>query len=203
MFKNKALFLDRDGVVNVDYGYVHKKEDFHFIDGIFSLAAAALREGFLIIIVTNQAGIGRGYYTEAQFHELMDWVKDEFRRRGAALHAFYFCPCHPTHGIGSYKKESPFRKPAPGMLLQAASDYNIDLKASLMVGDSLTDMEAGRTAGIGHLFYLAPKNAVRGGPPLPGVDVAYSLSEIEARLFLCDNTPPSAEHFLKGYYNTL
>lgn len=188
MFKNKALFLDRDGVVNVDHGYVHTKEDFHFIDGIFSLAATALREGFLIVIVTNQAGIGRGYYTEAQFHELMNWVKDEFRRHGAAVHAVYFCPCHPAHGIGRYKKESPFRKPAPGMLLQAAADHNIDLKASLMVGDALTDMEAGRAAGVGRLFHLTSERSAPTDPPILGATVVRSLAEVEARLHDADES---------------
>ena len=154
MGRNKALFLDRDGVINVDYGYVYRKEDFHFVDGIFELAATATKLGYLIVIVTNQAGIARGYYTEQQFHELMDWVEEQFRRHGAEITATYFCPYHPEHGIGKYKRDSECRKPKPGMILRAARELEIDLEKSILVGDSKSDLEAGRAAGVRKIVYL-------------------------------------------------
>lgn len=153
----RALFLDRDGVINIDHGYVHKREDFQFVDGIFDLVKAVKAAGYLVIVVTNQAGIGRGYYTEAQFLELMDWVRSAFRQHEGDLDAVYFCPYHPEHGIGEYKRESSCRKPEPGMLLQAAHEHDIDLSASVMVGDSAKDMQAGEAAGVGRLFYLGGK----------------------------------------------
>ncbi|HHH44570.1 MAG TPA: HAD family hydrolase [Gammaproteobacteria bacterium] len=149
----RALFLDRDGVINLNHGYVSRKEDFDFIDGIFELVASANRAGYLVVIVTNQAGIGRGYYTEEDFHRLMDWVGGQFRAHGGTIDAVYFCPDHPEHGIGKYLRESACRKPAPGMLLQAASDHGIDLGASIMVGDKASDIEAGLAAGVGTLLY--------------------------------------------------
>src|SRR5690606_25131903 len=91
----RALFLDRDGVINVDHGYVHRKEHFEFIDGIFELVAEAVARNFLVIIVTNQAGIGRGYYTEEQFQILMEWVRSEFARRAGRIDDVYFCTYHP------------------------------------------------------------------------------------------------------------
>jgi D-glycero-D-manno-heptose 1,7-bisphosphate phosphatase len=152
-----ALFLDRDGVVNVDSGYVHRKEDFVFIEGIFSLAKTAREAGYLVIIITNQAGIGRGHYTEVQFHMLMRWVKEQFRKNGADLDAVYYCPDHPEHGIGEYKRDTTMRKPGPGMLLQAAREHGINLPGSIMIGDSYNDMTAGEAAGIGRLFYFGRK----------------------------------------------
>lgn len=154
MAKNRALFLDRDGVINRDDGYVCRKQDFHFIEGIFELTAAAVARGFLPIVVTNQSGIGRGYYGERQFNNLMRWVKRQFRRRRAPLTAVYFCPCHPEHGIGRYRRDSFLRKPHPGMLLKAAADFRLDLGRSVLVGDAITDMEAGIAAGVGRLFHL-------------------------------------------------
>ena len=154
-----ALFLDRDGVINVDHGYVHKPEAAEFIDGIFELVAAAKRAGYLVVVVTNQAGIGRGYYSDADFHALMDWMKARFVKRGGQVDAVYFCPDHPESGIGEYHHESEFRKPAPGMLLQAQRDLDIDLERSIFIGDMPTDMAAGRAAGVGTLLYLNGKNA--------------------------------------------
>ena len=149
--KRPALFLDRDGVINVEYGYVYRREDFVFVEGIFELVKTANDLGFLVIVVTNQAGIGRGYYTEADFWMLMDWMKLEFEQKGARIDAIYFCPFHPD-GIGKYRKESECRKPNPGMLFQAAEDWNIDLPKSVMIGDKESDIEAGRTAGINNLI---------------------------------------------------
>jgi len=171
-----ALFLDRDGVVNVDCGYVHRKEDIIFIDGIFALARTAHEAGYLVVIVTNQAGIGRGYYDEAQFHDLMAWMREEFRKHGATLDAVYFCPDHPEHGIGKYKRSSEMRKPGPGMLLLAAREHKIDLHSSIMIGDACHDMEAGAAAGIGALLYFGKDACPRGARKIS------SLAEAEQTL---------------------
>ncbi len=151
---SSALFLDRDGVINVDHGYVHTPENFQFIEGVFDLVAAANRSGYLVVVVTNQAGIGRGYYSEAQFHELTHWMRGRFAEHGGQIDGVYFCPYHPEHGIGPYRRESELRKPAPGMLLQAQSELGIDLEQSILIGDKLSDMAAGRSAGVGTLLYF-------------------------------------------------
>jgi D-glycero-D-manno-heptose 1,7-bisphosphate phosphatase len=149
-----ALFLDRDGVINVDSAYVYRMQDVHFVEGIFDLVAAARRGGYLVIVVTNQAGIGRGYYTEQDFHYLMNWMRAQFVAHGGAIDGVYFCPDHPEHGVDHHKRESAFRKPAPGMLLQAARDHDIDLPTSILVGDKVSDAEAGLAAGVGKLLYF-------------------------------------------------
>lgn len=152
--KNKALFLDRDGTINIDYGYVYRHEDFHFIKGVFDLVSAAKDLGYLVIIVTNQSGIGRGYYTESDFHILMDWVKSQFERQGGSIDAVYFCPDHPNYGKGAYQRDTIMRKPGPGMLLKAAQEWNIDLSQSILVGDSEADIKAGQLAGVGKICHF-------------------------------------------------
>lgn len=168
--KHRALFLDRDGVINIDHGYVHRREDFHFIHGIFELILEANRLGYLVVVVTNQAGIGRGYYTEDDFHALTNWMREVFDQRGAHIDAVYFCPDHPEHGIGKYRRESSFRKPNPGMMIQASQDLDIDLSKSLMVGDKVSDMQAARAAGIplcisigqdGHSHFSVPVSCLQ------------------------------------------
>lgn len=151
-----ALFLDRDGVVNVDHAYVHRREDFDFIDGIFALCRTARARGYRVFVVTNQAGIGRGYYSEDDFHALTGWMLERFAAEGAPIDQVYFCPYHPEHGIGRYKLDSPMRKPGPGMILQAAREHDIELGASVLVGDMDTDMQAGQAAGVGTLLQLRP-----------------------------------------------
>ena len=146
--RNPALFLDRDGVINVDQGYVHRIEDFKFIPGIFSLVRTANESRYPVVVVTNQAGIGRGYYTDDQFCALTHWMFDRFREEEAHIDALYFCPFHPVYGVGLYKKDSEFRKPHPGMMLRAAEDLRLDLSASIMVGDKLSDIDAAISAGI-------------------------------------------------------
>ena len=144
-----ALFLDRDGIVNVDHGYVHRQEDVVFVDGIFALCRGAVARGLLPVIVTNQSGIGRGHYSEADFHRLMGWMRAEFARQGAPIHAVEYCPDHPVHGLGAYRRDTPRRKPGPGMMLDAAATHGLDLAASVMLGDKASDAEAARRAGIG------------------------------------------------------
>lgn len=157
--KNKALFLDRDGVINHDYGYVHDKENFKFIEGIFEIVSEAIHAGYKIFIVTNQAGIGRGYYSEDQFKNLTLWMNKEFKKRGCYITKVYHSPYHPKEGIGEYKKDDWSRKPNPGMILLAAKEFNIDLKNSIIIGDNETDMIAGARAGIGKLI-LYSKNKI-------------------------------------------
>lgn len=156
-----ALFLDRDGVINIDHAYVHKQDDFEFIDGIFDLCRQAKAFGYLIVVVTNQAGVGRGYYTEQDFAALTDWMCDIFSKEKAAIDKVYFCPTHPESTIERYRTESDFRKPAPGMILLAAEEFNINLPDSILVGDKLSDLEAGLAAGVGYniLYCTAPGDA--------------------------------------------
>lgn len=144
----KALFLDRDGVINVDYGYVYKIEDCKFVPGIFDLCAAAKSSGFKLIVVTNQAGIAKGYYTEDDFKIFMDHVKREFLAKNCPLDDIFYCPYH-IDGVPPRNIESPDRKPAPGMLLKAARKHNLDLSQCALIGDRETDILAGINAGVG------------------------------------------------------
>lgn len=161
-----ALFLDRDGVINVDHGYVHKPGDVEFVDGIFEMVAAAKKAGYLVVVVTNQAGIGRGYYSEADFLALMDWMKARFVEHGGQIDAVYFCPFHPEHGIGEYRRDSDCRKPAPGMLLQSGRELDIDFARSIFIGDKPSDMAAGHAAGVGTLLYLGDSILDGSGMPI-------------------------------------
>ncbi len=144
----KCLFLDRDGVINIDYGYVHKIKDFHFIEGIFDIANKAIGQGYIIIVITNQSGIGRGLFSAEQFKTITEWMVEQFRKQDILITDVYYSPFHPTHGVGKYKKVDNTRKPSPGMIIKAAKDFNIDLKKSIFVGDKLSDMEAGFSAGV-------------------------------------------------------
>ncbi|MCC7645226.1 MULTISPECIES: HAD family hydrolase [unclassified Janthinobacterium] len=154
MEKRRALFLDRDGVINHDSGYTHRIEDFHFIDGIFDLCRAAQQAGYLIIVVTNQAGIGRGYYTEEDFQVLTTWMVGRFAEEGVTITDVLYCPSHPEHGVGEYKRDSFNRKPQPGMILTAAVSHGLDVESSIMIGDSETDMQAALSAGVKKRYLL-------------------------------------------------
>ena len=160
-----ALFLDRDGVINHDTGYVHRIADFHFRAGIFEACAAAQSRGLALVVVTNQAGIGRGYYTEADFQALTAWMLDRFAAHGIRLAGVEHCPDHPTHGLGPYRRDNPRRKPGPGMILDAAAAHRLDLAASVMLGDRATDMQAGRAAGVGTLLLLPAETGEAAAAP--------------------------------------
>lgn len=174
--KKRALFLDRDGVINIDHGYVHRPEDFEFVEGIFRLCQTASKLGYLIIVVTNQAGIGRGYYSEQQFQTVSDWMCQQFLNHGVSIERVYHCPFHPEHGIGEYRRESFFRKPNPGMILQAAKDYGLNLASCILVGDKASDVQAGKAAGIGTNILLCDNK----GQPIPqDTIVATKLKDVE------------------------
>jgi D-glycero-D-manno-heptose 1,7-bisphosphate phosphatase len=146
--KSRALLLDRDGVINIDRGYVHQTKDFEFTNGIFDLSRFAHAMNYKIIVITNQAGIARGLYTERQFHELSEWMCENFTRNGAPITKVYYSPYHPTEGVGFYRKDDFSRKPNPGMILQAKSEYNLNLCESVLIGDKPTDIKAGLAAGV-------------------------------------------------------
>lgn len=150
--KRKALFLDRDGVINRDSGYVHKKENFVFLEGIFEIVSHANQNDYLVIVITNQAGIGRGFYTEKEFHLISEWMNKEFNKKNCKIDDIFFSPYHPEYGVGKYKRNSILRKPSPGMLIMAKKKYDIDMKSSILIGDKITDIEAGSSAGVGNLL---------------------------------------------------
>lgn len=144
-----ALFLDRDGVINADLGYVHRRDQVEWIPGIFELCRDAWARGMAPVVVTNQAGIARGLYDEAAFLAFTAWLHDEFAARGAPLLATYYCPHHPTAGRGPLLRDCACRKPKPGMLLQAGADFGIDFARSMLIGDTDSDLAAARAAGVG------------------------------------------------------
>ena len=151
MESRPALFLDRDGVVNIEKNYLHKVEDFEFIDGIFALCKKYQELGYLIVVVTNQSGIARGYYSEEDFTVLTRWMVDVFNREGISISEVYYCPHHPDiSGVCSC------RKPEAGMLLDAAKTHTIDLKRSLLVGDSERDITAAHRAGVEETYLFSP-----------------------------------------------
>jgi D-glycero-D-manno-heptose 1,7-bisphosphate phosphatase len=151
----RALFLDRDGVINHEVGYLHRVEDVRFVDGIFSLCRTAAGLGYRLIVVTNQAGIARGFYSEADFDILMAWMKDAFRVEGVELDAVYHCPFHPEHGVGEYKREHEDRKPGTGMLRRGVREFGVDLAASVMIGDRCSDIAAANAAGLRQAFLIS------------------------------------------------
>jgi len=144
----RAAFLDRDGVINVDHGYVFRRADFEFVEGVLEACATLAARGFALVVVTNQSGIGRGIYSEADFADLTTWMTTRFAAANASLAGVYFCPHHPVDGKGVYRIECCCRKPAPGMLLKAARELQIDLARSVLFGDKRLDLEAAAAAGV-------------------------------------------------------
>lgn len=170
----KALFLDRDGVINHDVGYAYQPSQIQFIDGIFELCQYFQDQGFIIIIVTNQSGIARGFYTEDDFTALSAWFIEQFKEQGIGISHIYHCPHHPDiTGLCSC------RKPKPGMLLEAIEKFSITAQQSIMIGDKVSDMQAAKTAGIGQRFFYSPDNCL---------DATFSSKQLAA---------------LTNYYKTL
>lgn len=168
--KRPALFLDRDGVINVDHDYVHRIDEFDFIDGIFDLCRHFQEKGYLIFVVTNQSGISRGRYSEEDFTVLSDWMVGEFKKQGITVSEVYHCPHHPN-----ITGPCECRKPEPGMLLAAKEAYDLDMAASVLVGDKERDIEAAHNAGVPTTYLFAPQ----GHPePTAATRVVTSLKAI-------------------------
>ena len=139
---SKAIFLDRDGVINADTHYPYLSGQIEFIPGIFDFCRKARAQGYLLIVITNQSGIGRGLFSEEQFHALMKWMMARFEKENCPLDAYYFCP-----HVDADKCNC--RKPKPGMIIQAAKEWDVDVAQSVLIGDKERDVEAGRAAGLG------------------------------------------------------
>ena len=174
---NKALFLDRDGVLNEEVHYLHRIEDVRWMPGIVPLCLTAQSLGYKLVVVTNQAGIGRGLYTLSQFDVLMHWMRAELAAQGVTLDAVYHCAFHPEHGVGEYKREHEDRKPAPGMLLRAARDLELDLGESIMVGDRCSDIVAANAAGVRRAFLIAGTEDTRCESPHEPVRALADVEE--------------------------
>jgi D-glycero-D-manno-heptose 1,7-bisphosphate phosphatase len=153
VMRRPALFLDRDGVINLDHGYVHRWEDFDWVMGARQTIKTANEAGWFVFVVTNQAGVARGLYDEAAIHQLHGQIRDDLATQGAHIDAFYYCPFHPDGIIASYRGHHPDRKPNPGMILRALSEWPVETATSLLIGDRDTDIAAAAAAGIrGFLF---------------------------------------------------
>jgi D-glycero-D-manno-heptose 1,7-bisphosphate phosphatase len=185
MGQKKAVFLDRDGTINVEVQYLSAVADFQFIAEVPQALKRLKDAGFLLVVVTNQSGIGRGYYDEAALEAIHSHMHAELADSGAAIDACYFCPHHPEHALGHYRKECACRKPLPGMLQQAAAELDIDLTASFMIGDKLADVEAGINAGCTSLMVLTGYGSAHAVGVPEGVGVYPDLpAAVEAILAL-------------------
>ena len=167
----EAVFFDRDGVINVDYGYVYRTEDFEIVTG-FEQFYKLLPNSAKKLIVTNQSGIARGYYTEDQYQELTFAMKQALGDAGAAVEAVYHCPHLPAGTVAGLTVDCDCRKPAPGMIFRAARELNLSLPDSILVGDKPSDIKAARAAGVGKAYIVHSDNA-DSGPGLAGADAAY------------------------------
>jgi D-glycero-D-manno-heptose 1,7-bisphosphate phosphatase len=174
----KALFLDRDGVINVDVGHAHRIHQIQFVSGIFELAKRAHELAYTIIIVTNQAGIAKGLYSEAQFYELMIWMRAEFAKNGSFISHVAFCPHHENGTVTEYTRRCVCRKPMPGMFLESIQQFDIDPSRSLLVGDNESDLIAGHRAAISDL-YLYRQDLESSPLVIPEVPVYERLSKLE------------------------
>jgi D-glycero-D-manno-heptose 1,7-bisphosphate phosphatase len=164
----KAAFIDRDGVINEERGFVHRRTDFEFIAGSVDALRRLRAAGYSLVVITNQSGIARGLYSEADFHELNAYMLERLSAAGVVLDSVQYCPHLPDAPVAQYRLDCGCRKPHAGMLLAASRELNIDAVPSILVGDRRADIEAGRTAGVGRCYL------VRSGKPLSDGDMALA-----------------------------
>jgi len=171
-----ALFLDRDGVINVEKHYLYKIEEFEFIDGVFECCRYFQHQGYKLIIVTNQGGIAQGLYTEHDYQALTEWMLDAFKQQAIHIDGVYHCPHHPK-----FSGDCDCRKPKPGLLQQAQKAHQIDLEKSILVGDKLSDIQAGQAAGLSQCFLI------RTGHKLSADDEIHATGTLNNLTELCNN----------------
>lgn len=153
MNKRPAIFFDRDGVLNVDRGYICCREELEWMPGAIETIKMLNERDYLVFVVTNQSGIARGFYREEDVYEFHSYMAEEVERQGAVIHSFYFCPHHPEGKIAGYATVCKCRKPLPGLIEQACREWSVDLSRSFLIGDRERDLEAANGAGIpGYLF---------------------------------------------------
>ena len=153
MAEKKLCLLDRDGVLNVDKDYLYKAEDVEWIPGSREAVAWLNRQGFLVVVVTNQSGVARGYFTEDTVRKLHDWLAAEVKKSGGEIAAFYYCPHLPGAAVKQYDRSCDCRKPKPGMVLRALEDFGVKPCDAFLVGDSPRDVEAAEAAGVKGFLY--------------------------------------------------
>lgn len=151
---NKAIFLDRDGTINVEKHYLYKIEEFEFLPGVIEALKKLQDAGYLLIVITNQSGIGRGYYTEKDFKVLNDWMVNTLKEKGVVISAVYYCPHLPDAKVLKYRKDCDCRKPKLGMYYQAIKDFDIDVSQSYAIGDKIRDCEICKSTGC-HGFLIS------------------------------------------------
>ncbi len=184
----KAVFLDRDGTLNVEREYLFKIEDLSYIPGAVEAVALLKSAGFLIVVVTNQSGIGRGLYSEPELDQLHAFMQKELEKSSAGIDAYYYCPHHPEYGKGDYLKECACRKPLPGMILQAATELGIDLASSWMIGDKLADVEAGLAAGCSPILVRTGYGSIEADLVPQEIPVVDDLSAAAGLILLEDRS---------------
>lgn len=150
----KVIFLDRDGTINVEKSYLHKWEDFEFEKNVIDGLKELKKMGYEFIVVTNQSGIARGYYSEDDLKTLNNEMVKELKKHDIDILECYYCPHHPEKGLNQYRKNCDCRKPNPGMLLEGIKKYNVDIENSFMIGDKKSDLEAGKKAGLKSILIL-------------------------------------------------
>lgn len=170
----RAVFLDRDGTINQEKDYLYRIADFEFVPGAPEAVRLLNEAGYLVVIVTNQSGVARGYYAEEDVETLHRHIAGELARCGARVDAWFYCPHHPA-GRGSYSLPCSCRKPLPGMLLEAARRFDIDLAASVMIGDKRADMEAAVAAGCRPILVRSGYGAAEERLISPGTEVHDDL----------------------------
>lgn len=179
----KAAFLDRDGVINHDKAYVHRWEDFEFVPGALEGMRLLQQAGYVLVIVTNQSGLARGYYSEQQYQALNAALRRHLAGQGVRLAGIYHCPHHPKGSVPELAIDCDCRKPAPGMLLRAARELGLSLRESLMVGDKASDIEAARAAGLSNAYLVRSDNPEHGAEITDADGYFTSLGDCATQLF--------------------
>ena len=150
----KVAFLDRDGVINKEIGYLHKVSDFEYTENCIRGLKIISEKGYAIVIITNQAGIAKGYFTESQYHSLTNWYLQDLKKSLVPILKVIYCPHHEKAVIKRYLRACSCRKPNTGMIDKVVKEFDVDLQSSILIGDKQSDIDAGQNAGIGACYFV-------------------------------------------------